>query len=596
MINFFIAIPKCFLLPGCVSHVFSFPTKVVFFSWTVCTGFAMHAAAATPVTPEDIVRGMTARGSRIEDIQFENKVTLTSEPIRRQRWQEMVAEQYPDAPPEDRLPPSEITASKQHHYRFAAMGNHLRYWIFEPGPPAGKIGSTATFDGEVLRSFHLLKMNGTIDRELPENVFTLPTAPKMLGVNNVPLASYMTASDVESQITGITQDKSGDLLVAMVLRREFLSTPDLRQWIETECLVNVSKDFWPIRIEQFEVFAVEKPAPATYRIRKAVVRVEQFVDEGGVHYPVVVVKEAYVQSRSHEEGIDPRIAAETTVISQTNRLETVELKINSGLSPQDFEMVYPDGVRYVDLVTDTGGFVGESAEALANRMKERDDLRRGMEIDAPDPPSSQPARPESLPVSPGQSAIPSTSSEDVPPTSVALRGTNDMRMRSGCGLQCMKLILHYYNVPYIESELAKELRLTPDGGCTLSDLERTAARYGLQGAAYKLTVAELLSVSGPVLVHIRVQDNNVGHFIVVRTTDGMTTAYDPTFSGAPSEVDIEVFEKNWSGYAFVFGPNDIDKPRDHVLQASFTAVLAMGLVSTAGAVFMSKRKRQRKGA
>ncbi len=117
-----------------------------------------------------------------------------------------------------------------------------------------------------------------------------------------------------------------------------------------------------------------------------------------------------------------------------------------------------------------------------------------------------------------------------------------------CGAACLAMVLAYYEHHAPLAEVRQQCRTSRDG-VTALDIAAAATRYGLDVTPVRLEVDELLSATGPAILHWR-----LNHFVVFdHAASDRVFIVDP--AGAPSEVSMEQLREEFSGVALFLEPD-----------------------------------------
>ncbi len=127
-----------------------------------------------------------------------------------------------------------------------------------------------------------------------------------------------------------------------------------------------------------------------------------------------------------------------------------------------------------------------------------------------------------------------------------------------CGPRALELILEQKHIKTSSAEMEKLITLGR-GGATMEQLKEAAESKGLGAWGVKVDAAQLASLPGPVIVHIRPD-----HFVVVTNAGKNKIEFTDPHRGESSRT-TEKFGRIWNGYALVFAKDIPTKLRPQLL-------------------------------
>lgn len=326
------------------------------------------------VTPKDIADGMDARRSKIASIKVRYFVRVerteefyrTWERKEKRRADARAAQGVPSRRPAWSPPPR----NEWHGYTLVQMGDRRSYEVRDVddgGRPF--VAQRGVYDGEVLRHLNLPVKDAIVHRIAPDEVIRFPTVGTVLSVEGVDIPSYLRDGKIKAQVVR-ERVEAGDIVADLVTRRDYVPSRDLPVVVTTEhrITVNLSKDFWPIRIDE-HVLARDTSAGRRLETHQEQTTINGLRDVAGVYYPTSIATAAFTYDVEHKPG---SLIAEIgrKAVSWTRTLGVESVDINSELPDQELQLEFPQGTRYLNDITGETIVVGEPVKNLAELMRD----------------------------------------------------------------------------------------------------------------------------------------------------------------------------------------------------------------------------------
>jgi len=329
---------------------------------------------ANTVSVQDIIDGIVARRLKTYDVEVQYVITDENQDAFYDKIETRYEKQKANAPEGQRVERSvpvgkSFEKLSSNAYLLFSKNNKRAFETYSISDGVRTLYSKAAYDGEIFKYVNVPQLNGSVERRLPENVIPFPTIPKICGIEGNDLDDYLSQPNIEVIIHNEAFN-GDDLLVELSTRRSKVLSPQMPHIFITEhrIWINVSKDFWPTKIQKYNELADTTTGDSVRRLMEET-KFAAFTESNGVYYPTSIVKNEFDYDFSYTKPRSLPIVSDAKLM--TSRTVTIEkISINSDLPDEVFDFTFPNGTRYHDAIIDMGMIVGADPDKLAQYMAE----------------------------------------------------------------------------------------------------------------------------------------------------------------------------------------------------------------------------------
>lgn len=154
------------------------------------------------------------------------------------------------------------------------------------------------------------------------------------------------------------------------------------------------------------------------------------------------------------------------------------------------------------------------------------------------------------------------------------------------------ILCDVYEIEFDREHVLSMIPPGDDGETTLERLGTCLHKLGMESHVVQGDATALTKWQGPMILHVR-NDSGLlaGHFgiAIFDPASGHLFAYDPLLSRKSIQVEMDVLQNHWTGYAILVGP----PPKPMLLQNILIAVVAATLGF--GGTLLIRRMRRTNG-
>lgn len=271
----------------------------------------------------------------------------------------------------------------------------IHYGKTEDGKVLSYIKVTA-FDGKAVRSYNFIPFSGDIRGGIygyDPHVFSVPTSPKALLGYTLDQDGIYTLSELLSakyvKNKEVRAEKLGDIECVLLEATGFQASEgkpiyDLRIWIDPK------RNYKPLKIEKYESpddkNSIAGLRNERWKYFKKIVNGIELRQIDGMWFPVcgeqifyTTIPEFMVEGKTEEDIIkqypgmnEEEIAKKINLLSVPSireRVELREIKINKGIDPTKFTIIFPAGCKLWDDIIGLGYVVGGPEGVVSDELK-----------------------------------------------------------------------------------------------------------------------------------------------------------------------------------------------------------------------------------